>query len=121
MSEELENLFRQTSSPPSARLRGRVLAAVVVELRDSPTVLPWRRVAALAAMVILWVHVSWSASLHVRLDPPATSAVELARTAEQIRGLLPELSEAESRRMALRATIGASRPLWGITSDALKR
>jgi len=121
VTDDLEELFRLSSSPPGDHLRGRVLETVRAELREVPASRRWRNLAALAAMVVLWIHVTWSAALQVRIDPLATSASEVSQTAEQIRSLLPELSVTESQRMALCAMAGSSRPRWSIPSGGLDR
>lgn len=130
MNEDIEDLFRQGRTEPRAELRERVLAAVQVELqselRGRPDSLPasgvrWRSLAALAALVTLWMHVAWSAALHVRLELPADSHGELAQSAAQLRELLPDLSGAESRSMALRLHLGASAPRHGGPTRPLTR
>lgn len=134
MNEDIEDLFRQGRRDPRAELRERVLVAVQVELHSALHSEPrgrtesrpasgarWRSLAALAALVTLWMHVAWSAALHVRLELPADSPAELAQSAAQLRELLPDLSGAESRSMALRLHLGASAPRHGGPTRPLTR
>ena len=115
MNEQIEELLRQSGVEPSESLPGRVQRAVRTELRDLSIARRWRSVAATAAMAVLWIHLTWSAALNVRIDSPANSTNELTQTARRIQDLLPELSVRETQRMALQLSAGTSRPRWEIT------
>jgi len=110
VDDEIEELLRGTGVEPHGTLRGRVLLAVRTELRDSNSASRWRNAATAAAMAVLWIHVTWSAALNGRIDSTSMSIQELNQSAQQIQDLLPELSVSETQRMALRLSVGTSRP-----------
>jgi hypothetical protein len=108
-SDEIEALLKGASASAPDALRGRVLTAMRSELERRRAVRFWR-VAAAAAAVLLWLHVSWSAALGTRLEGGADLRPELDRLARQIEDLAPGLPEAETRRLAVVLHAGASTP-----------
>jgi hypothetical protein len=116
LPDELERLERELAErpcpEPSADLRDRVLRLVEAsldgaELRRAEPARPraggWLSFAvATAATVLVWINLSMSAANATSYDlrlPAETDAVD--ETARQIRRLLPEMSEQESRRYAM--------------------
>ena len=86
------------SGDPDPKLRGRILATVRRELRQT-TRDRWAWSAAVAAaLIVLWANLAWSVS-----RPTAPTIGQRATDAElaaQIHELLPELSPEEARRQA---------------------
>ncbi len=103
--DELEQQFQRNRLPPPASLRSRVLKAVSHELRAQRR---WKQTAAAAAIFLLWCHVSWTAALDTRPDGLLLTASEVERDAVGLRNLLPDLPEAEVRRMILVMSAGQS-------------
>ena len=112
MNTDIEQLLWQSGREPDQALRGRVLQAVQAELRQDAARRWWHSLPAAAAAAALWIHLTWSAALNLRLEAPLPSSPELSQTTQQIRALLPDLPADEAQRMALRLNVGASRSRW---------
>lgn len=105
-NDKLEYQLQRDRLPPPASLRGRVLKAVSHELRAQHRQRRWKQAAAAAAIFLLWCHVSWTAALDTRPDSLLLTASVVEREAVGLRNLLPDLPEAEVRRMILIMSAG---------------
>jgi hypothetical protein len=93
---------------PSSRLKDNFLCSLQVELRREQTRARWAFAVAMAAIVLLWLNLSLSATqatdygitLHCRQQ----SAEGIA---EEIRLLLPDLTPQEAKRQAVLLWAGA--------------
>jgi hypothetical protein len=114
MSEwtDLEQLLKNSRSEPSVALRRRVLAATQLELSRRPALSGWRLLVAAAAVLVLWLHVSWSAVLDTRLDVSRDRSSEARRLSRQIQQLVPDMPLAESQRLAWITLASADQPLF---------
>jgi hypothetical protein len=103
LESELRRLRKVACSPS---LRDRVLLAVAQELRDERP-REWRLyVAAVAAIVVLWANLSWTAS---RETPSHWSShSDVTASAERIEVLVPGISRREATRQALLIESGRS-------------
>ena len=116
LPDELERLERELAERPcperSADLRDRVLRLVEAELDGAelrraeparPRAGGWLSfAAATAATVLVWINLSMSAANATSYDlrlPAGPHALD--ETTRQIRELLPEMSEQETRRYAV--------------------
>lgn len=112
---ELEQLERDLADrprlDPPAELRQRVIGGVRAELRRDGPRNGWAFAAAVAAVVLVWLNLSLSATLATDCGPPPhTPAREVGKVAEQIQKLLPELSQREALRQAVLLQAGSSQP-----------
>ncbi|HVC98942.1 MAG TPA: hypothetical protein VND64_35080 [Pirellulales bacterium] len=114
--DELEQaLAARPRADPSAELRRRVRMLVRGELRRPTLLGGWSFAAELAAAMLLWINLSWSATGETACNlatPP--DADSWAMFAQQIEQVAPELSPREVRRQALVLSAGAN-----LTSAAL--
>ena len=103
---ELRQLERDlTSRPlpdPPAALRLRMIGQVRVKLRQDRFAARWGFAAAVAAVALLWINLSLSATqatdYGLRLGGQGQAVGELA---EQMQQVLPELSPREALRQAI--------------------
>lgn len=108
-----EELLAREPARPAPELRGKVLGAVRRELgRESSRRLVrggfWSFAAATAAAALLWVNFSMSVALNTDWGFAARGGNgEVGKTAERIRGLLPEMSEGDALRHALLLRAGS--------------
>lgn len=123
MTDELESRWTRGRVDPPAGLRQRVLAAVAEELKQPrPTSAPSSRAPfsrvpsgrgawlTLTAALVVWVHLSWSAALSLRLPRKSLSTAAVTAQASLLRQLVPELSEADARRMVVVWSAGSATP-----------
>jgi hypothetical protein len=111
LSPELRELERALAArprpAPPAELRDRVIGQMQVGLRRNGPRSRWSFVAAVAVAAAVWINLSLSATLTTDFDRRSHGAASpVGQVAEEIRLLLPELSENEALRQAvmLRAT-----------------
>ena len=101
--ERLEHrLMQRPREEPSVALRDRVMVSVPTALRRQRSGGTWRMFAAVAAGVLIWLNLSFSAANATggTLRPRSTRE-SVDRMARQIEQLLPELSHEEARRHAI--------------------
>jgi hypothetical protein len=114
--DELERaLTARPRAEPSKELRHRVRTLVRGELRRPSTVGWWSFAAELAAVMLLWINLSWGAvgetAYNLVTVPDADSWAVVVKQIEQ---LAPELSPQDARRQALLMSARAN-----LTSGAL--
>lgn len=109
--DRIEAALRAQAVSPADDLRPRVLAAMSEEFgstrcpsRGSRRERSASREAWLAlatAGVLVWVHLSWSATLRTRWAGALPVSANLNLAVDQMRDLVPDLSAEEARRMAI--------------------
>ncbi len=104
---ELE-LSRRPRPEPSAGLRERVVASVNVQLRRESRPSGWGWVAALAAVVLLLMNLSMSATLATDFGlKDAVRGRSIEERAEEIRAAFPEITEEQALLHAISAQAAA--------------
>ena len=97
-----EEILAGASGEPSEAVGLRILGAVRGEIRRRRRRERTLFVLGVAASMLLWMNLSWSAAGSVGLGwMTAGDARRLSESGEQLRRLLPELSPQEARRQAL--------------------
>ena len=96
---------------PSSGFCQRVLAAgksasgLVAAAKTQPSV--WQFAATAAVVALVWMNLSMSAANHTAWDfGPGAEPLDVRATADQLRAILPTLSEREARREAVMLLIG---------------
>jgi hypothetical protein len=111
-----QRLERRLAVDPPPALRARVARRVAAELKQQRLQDSIAFAAAMAAALVLWANLSWTASRNTTiLEPPAASDATIAA---QIRDLLPDLSEAEARWQTVVLTRAAQLPDGNATRRA---
>ena len=107
--ERLEHrLMQRPREEPSVALRDRVMVSVPTALRRQRSGGTWRMFATVAAGVLIWLNLSFSAanSTNGTLRPHGRRESG-DRMARQIERLLPDLPYEEARRHAIRYRSGS--------------
>jgi hypothetical protein len=96
--DALELHLQQLPGQPTPELRGRVLRYVAEELRRQRLYHWCWYAAAVAAMLVLWANLSWTASRDTSYDWRVRGGGQIS--VEQIEQLVPGLSRREAARQA---------------------
>ncbi len=104
-SLERDLIARRRVGEPSAALRERVLDDVRTEIRRAPSRSDalWK-IGRVAALALLWVNASWSATLVTDFDLRPRPSVALEDARQEIRRVLPTATAEETASLALAST-----------------